>query len=122
MKPETLKRKWLEQDEGQITAAIEALLQHAHGRKFLWWLLEIGGIGGQPFSGNALTTSFNCGQLNVGNQVQARILEVSPEGFITMMKEQANERSERSAAIDGASAGSDRDADPEPYYGGSAAD
>lgn len=86
-----LRQKWLEQDETEIDAAIGALLQHGGGRRLLWWLLQIGKIGTQPYSHHALNTAFACGELNVGQQILDRITSVSPEGYVTMMKEQADE-------------------------------
>jgi hypothetical protein len=64
MNPETLKRRWNREDEQAIDGAIDALTQHPNGRKLLWWLLQIGRVGGQPFNGNALQTAFACGELN----------------------------------------------------------
>lgn len=97
--PHTLRKRFAEQDERDITVAVEALLQHKHGRKFLWWLLEIGAIGRQPFTANALSTSFACGELNVGQQILERIIVTSPDGYVGMLKEQQNDRAERDAAL-----------------------
>ena len=111
MNETTLKKKWLEQDEGQIDLAVSALLEHEHGRRFLWWLLERGRVGQQPFSNNALQTAFACGELNVGQQVLDRITTVSPQGYVNMMKEQADEYRTRADALantrSGNSAGGD---------------
>jgi hypothetical protein len=99
MDPERLKKRFQTEDEDAINAALGALLQHQHGKKLLWWLLRIGKIGMQPFAGNALNTSFNCGELNVGQQVLDRITSVSPEGYLNMMKEMADERTRRDSAL-----------------------
>lgn len=104
MTTERIKQKWLEHDEGQIDAAISALLVHEHGRRFLWWLLEIAPVFRQPFTGNALTTSFQCGEQNVGQRILERITSVSPEGYVTMMKEKADERGRRDTELRGANA------------------
>lgn len=106
-----LRQQWLEQDEAEIDAAIGALLQHAGGRRLLWWLLRVGKIGTQPFGGNALQTAFACGELNVGNQILDRITSVSPEGYVNMMKEQADEHRTRTDALANAGANTD------PYAG-----
>lgn len=123
--PNTIKRRWLKEDEDAVSGAITALLQHAQGRKFLWWCLQIGRFGTQPFAGNALTTSFACGELNVGQQFFDRISSVSPEGFIQMMKEQADERTRRDAELTRASApnggnGVGDEPEPESSDGGEA--
>lgn len=72
--------------------AVRAMLQHSDTREYLMWLLEIGKVGMQPFTTNALTTSFNCGELNVGQQIFDHILEVDTAGYVQMMKERENER------------------------------
>lgn len=110
MRAETLEERWRREDEAQIDSAIDALLQHGHGRRLLWWLLQIGRVGGQPYTGNALNTAFSCGELNVGQKILDRIISVSPEGYLTMMKEQADERTNRTGALNGTARG----ADPEP--------
>lgn len=94
-----LRAQWQKEDEAAIDAAITALLQHTHGRKTLWWLLRIGRVGTQPFANNALQTAFGCGELNVGQQVLDRITSVSPEGYLEMMKEMADERTRRDSAL-----------------------
>jgi hypothetical protein len=99
MTVERLKLQWASEDQAAIDAALNALLQHAHGRKTLWWLLQIGQVGQQPFSTDPYRTAFECGQLNVGQQVLARIISVSPEGYMNMMKEQADERTRRDSQL-----------------------
>jgi hypothetical protein len=102
MNPETLKRRYAREDDAAVDGAIDALMKHHQGRKFLWWLLEMTGVGRQPFSGNALTTAFNCGELNIGQQFFARMTSVSPDGYIQMSKEMADERNNRDAALSAA--------------------
>lgn len=100
MNIETLKKRWLKEDELKIGSAVGKALANVEGRKFLWWLLEIGKIGNQPYAGNALNTAFACGELNVGQRILDRIISVSPEGYLIMMKENADERKERDAELD----------------------
>jgi hypothetical protein len=95
----TLKRRWAKEDETAVREAIEALSLHRQGRKFLWWLLQIGGVGQQPYVSNALQTAFNCGTLNVGNQILEAIGTTAPDAYITMMKENADERATRDAEL-----------------------
>lgn len=90
---------------------IGALLAHREGRDFLWWLLGIGKIGPNPFTANALTTSFNCGELNVGQQIQAAIIEASPAGYVQLIKERAEDDDRARTSAD---AESDPDTEPEP--------
>lgn len=99
MNEESLKRRWQREDEDRIDSAVSKALADDEGRKFLWWLLEIGRIGMQPYTGNALNTAFGCGELNVGQRILDRIISVSPEGYVNMMKENNNERKSRDAEL-----------------------
>lgn len=74
-----------------IDEACKELLATRKGRYYLWWLLRIGRIGAQPFTNNALATSFACGELNVGQQILAHIIEVDPAGYALMIQEKAND-------------------------------
>lgn len=91
---------------------IKAAMQHQQGREYFYSLLEMCGIGKTPFTANALTTSFACGEQNIGLQIQSHIIEVAPKGYILMLEEKEEERlnAERSSADD-ASAGYDADSD-----------
>ena len=104
-----LRARWKQEDETAINTAVEALFKHAHGRKVLWWLLQIGRVGQQPFANNALQTAFACGELNVGQQVLDRITSVSPEGYVDMMKEMADERGRRDTELADARANREQD-------------
>lgn len=77
--------------EADIDKAINRASQTDDGRKFLWWLLQIGSVGIQPFTANALNTSFNCGKLDIGNQILARIISVDPAIYVRMMQENQDE-------------------------------
>lgn len=103
---ERIKGRWEKADEAEITSAINALLQAPNGRRFLWWLLAVGKIGNQPFSSDPNVTAFNCGELNVGNQIMARLQEANPDGYTSMMKEMLNEHASRNAEL-GAAADAD---------------
>ncbi len=105
---EKVKVRWERKDEQDIDSAIEALLQVPNGRRFLWWLLSIGKVGGQPFSPDAAVTAFNCGELNIGNQIMARLMSTSPDLYTAMTKEMLNERNDRDREL---ATASDRDAD-----------
>jgi hypothetical protein len=100
MNEENLKRRWQKEDELKIDSAVSKAIVDPEGRKFLWWLLEIGRIGMTPYANNALNTAFNCGELNVGQRILDRIISVSPEGYLTMMKENGDEVRERNKILD----------------------
>ena len=99
MNEERLKRRWAKEDDLKIDSALSKTLVDPEGRKFLWWLLQIGRIGMQPYARNALDTAFTCGELNVGQQVLDRIITVSPDGYVLMMKESESERKERDGQL-----------------------
>jgi hypothetical protein len=79
------KQAKAEQDE--IYQTYRDLLAVPRGRKFLWHLLEIGKFGTQPHTNNALSTAFNCGELNVGQRMFAEMTEADPAGFVRMQQE-----------------------------------
>lgn len=70
---------------------VKAALGTKQGREYLWWLMEVAGIGRNPYTGNALDTSFKCGELNVGQQIQAHLMDASPEGYLNMLREKQKE-------------------------------
>jgi len=76
----------------RVDGAVRALLQHVEGREYLYWLMEIGHIGRNPFASNALISAFNCGELNVGQQIQSHVIEVSAEGYLQMLREKQEEQ------------------------------
>lgn len=78
--------------ELQIDSFIVAALKQAEGREYFYWLLEICKIGANPFTANALTTAFSCGEYNVGQQVLARVMEVAPALYLKMLEEKEEER------------------------------
>lgn len=106
-----LRARWLKEDEAAIDAAFSTLLQHGEGRKALWWMLRIGKVGTQPMSNNALQTAFACGELNVGQQILDRITSVSPDGYLQMMKEMADDRTRRDSELNTSRSNGDTDSD-----------
>ncbi len=97
MVDKTPEQRALEKYNANLSAEVDKTFQEltkSHsGRSLLWWLLQIGRVNLQPFSSSAERTAFNCGELNVGNQILAKLIEVSPEGYLSMMKEKQSERS-----------------------------
>lgn len=90
--------------EALINRAIAEIADTDYGRKFLWWLLEIGQVNQQPFVSNALNTAFNCGELNVGNKILAKITEVDPAIYVRMQVEHLNDNRTDNSARNTASA------------------
>ena len=86
-------------------AALKLCFTTYEGRALLWWLLEIGRVNTQPFSIDPQKTAFQCGEMNVGNAILARLVEVNPEGYLAMLKEKANEHRSVLASDNGDSSG-----------------
>lgn len=85
-------------------AALNSLLATGEGRQFIWWLLTIGKFGTQPYAGSDAATNFNCGELNVGQQIFDRVVETNPQGYLRMIEDQnARERSEPEPDADSSS-------------------
>jgi hypothetical protein len=99
----------------EIDSFLARALLTRDGRRFLWWLLQIGQVGQQPFSTNDRVTAFNCGELNVGNKVLARITAVAPEGYVQMQQENLNEHNAR--VLDDAKSDPYSDAGDDPNAG-----
>lgn len=93
--------KWAEADQRELDEAITAMLQHKQTRRYLYWLFEItGAIGQNPYRNNFGDTAFACGEQNVGQRVLAHLLECAPDGFVSLLKERADERAERNGKLD----------------------
>jgi len=86
--------------------AARAIMDQAKGRRYIYWLLTLGSIGRNPFTNNALSTAFSCGELNVAQRIQAHVMEVSPANFLKMLQEQEDDRI-RAEASDGSDQGGD---------------
>jgi hypothetical protein len=79
---------------------VQAMLLHRSTRKYLYWLMDIGkAIGQNAFTADALTTAFQCGEQNVGQQVMAHLIEVAPDGFLALLKEVGDERNRRDTEL-----------------------
>ena len=75
-----------------LNSYISATMETKECREYFYWLLGVCKIGYQPFTANNLTTSFNCGEYNIGLQVQAHILENAPAYYLQMLQEKQEER------------------------------
>lgn len=71
---------------------VKAALSTKEGKAYFYWLLEICNMGRNPYAVNALSTAFNCGEMNIGQQVQAHIIENAPAKFLEMLAEKEKER------------------------------
>jgi hypothetical protein len=85
-----IARSKIRREQEERDSVVNVLLNDPKGREYLWWLLSITKVNANPFSANALTTSFSCGEQNIGQQILAHILDVNPAGYVQMLKEKLN--------------------------------
>ena len=92
-----LERRFAESDRRDREAAYRLLLESPVGRKLLrHYLFDLTRFfGSTPFTAQALTTSFNCGEQNVGTRIFDELCAVDPAAFGTLIAEQANEQRTR---------------------------
>lgn len=96
---EDLKALWKEADRLEIERVIADLLSTPSGRKYLYYLLSLGKIGQNPFTPNALSMSFACGELNVGQRILFDIISVAPDAWALMQKEANDEYRSREQSL-----------------------
>lgn len=82
-----LREQWAEADRLEIEEQYRELLNTPRGRQFLFYLLGLSKFMNNPFTGNALTTSFNCGEQSIGQKIMADITLVDPIGWSKMQQE-----------------------------------
>lgn len=69
---------------------LRQIMSSVQGRVWLFDLIKTCGPGQNPFTPDALRTAFNCGELNIGNQLVAQCHACSTELYLVMMKENQN--------------------------------
>lgn len=84
---EELKKRWDEEDRLEIEHQYRQLLSNPSGRKFLFYQLGLCKINQNPFTANALSMSFACGEMNIGQRILFDILSVAPDMWAMMQKE-----------------------------------
>lgn len=82
-----LRDKQSRRDQEEMNKGLNASLATYEGRRFLWSLLAEGYMFHNAFNGNALQTSFNCGKQENAQLLLARIMEVNPDAYLQMSKE-----------------------------------
>ena len=87
--------KYAALDDADINSVIGTLLEHEKGQKFLWWLLKIGKYGLNPFSPDPLAMAFMSGEMQVGSQIFARLIDVNPMGFAQLQMKRKSEDDRR---------------------------
>lgn len=98
----------IRRDEG-----LKALVETQNGRFYLWHILGVAkAIGHNAMGASPYETAFNCGMQNVGQQILSHLVEVAPDSYLLMIKENADEQRERNAILERAGGGGEpRDSD-----------
>jgi hypothetical protein len=105
-----LQQRFAQHDQDTLQQAFSAMMQHYATRKLLWWLLAEGeSLGIQPYSRDPYDTAFKCGELNARNRILAEFDAAVPGGMADLMKEMANERSDRNEQLAAASGDAESD-------------
>lgn len=81
--------------QNAIDNGLKSLAKTRDGRAYLRYLLFISKAGQQPFTGVRETTDFNCGELNIGNQVLAHLLTVAPNTYLKLKQEEEQDNDRR---------------------------
>lgn len=103
--------KLAETEFENVKRAVRLNCSSPEGRDFLWWLLRTGRFGSQPFNADPYLHAFNSGELNVGQQVFALIIEAEPTGYFRILEDQLDADRKRTVAANAAIA---RDTDDTP--------
>ena len=110
-----IQRRATEVEDSSCDAFIKHAMGVVDGRVYFHRLLVRCHVFSNPFDGNARVSAFNCGELNIGQQVFADIMRLVPDDYVQMMRE----AHARSTATDVRLNRSDEDArrdDPGPRY------
>ena len=75
---------------------VKWLMKSRQGRRIVWRLLDKTGVFKTSFTGNS-ETFFREGQRNIGLMWLAQVNELCPEQYSEMIKEQRDDRSNRSS-------------------------
>ena len=73
--------------EQQDKEALQFIMSHASGRRFIYRWLGICGLYRSSFTGDN-ATFFNEGRRDIGCQLLAEVVDTDPDMYLTMLKEQ----------------------------------
>lgn len=86
-KEQKVREDFRRQRELRIEDGLKQSLSTRHGRQALWWMLEICGVGALPWADTDRQTNFRIGELNVGQQLLNRIIQIDASAYIKMQQE-----------------------------------
>lgn len=92
-----LRRYELEDARAWAGVAMDA--GHPSVRFLLRQLIEMGNMGGNPFSTDPLTTAFNSGKLSLAQEIFAAIAEEAPHLYPTLLMEIHDDNARRAADL-----------------------
>lgn len=102
---QNLARKFEAQDRRRLAAAAEQIAANADLRFFVRALLSLtncidnSGMGGNPFTSNALTTAHETGKMAAMQHLVALLADANPSIYPELIKEHLNEQRDRAAAL-----------------------
>ena len=73
-------------------ADVKWLMSSKRGRRIMWRLLDLSGPFRLSFDPNAMKMAFNEGNRNLGNQLLNEVMNLCPEMYPVMVKEQQHDR------------------------------
>lgn len=86
-------RKKAGRKKAQRLMVIEALMQHADGRRWLYGLLDRCHVFGNPLvQGDPYATHFMIGESNIGRIILADVVAAAPEQYVVMCREGAEDK------------------------------
>jgi hypothetical protein len=74
-------------EQKDLDAALAAIMQHPQTRAWMYWLLESCSMYRTTFDRSALIMAFNEGGRNVGLQITAQLMRVTPDSYTQMVLE-----------------------------------
>jgi hypothetical protein len=81
------RKKAAKRREDERLGALKAIMSHANGRAYVYWLLTSCHVYHTSFSSNALTMARSEGERNIGLLVLADLTKTAPDEYLAMIKE-----------------------------------
>ena len=71
---------------------IRQIMASSEGRAWLYRFLSMCHVYQNPFSQNALSMAFMCGEMNVGQRLMADVVTAAPDKYFDMLSEQGEKQ------------------------------
>lgn len=68
-------------------AGLDNAMRNVDGRAFIWHLLQTSGVFESMFDNDPISHAFNAGEREMGLKLKSMVLDVAPEYFVIMIKE-----------------------------------